>query len=77
MAGHSVLAEAFDLGIAHAVEVVVGRIVLTHVIHAKKVELPLPPAALGRTMQPRLSASFPLAQRRGVARILRVSIYAR
>src|SRR5689334_10849283 len=63
MAGHGVLLEVRDLGVAHAIEIVVGGIVLAHVIDAKREVLAIASAPFRSAMRSRPAAPLPLARR--------------
>ena len=52
VAGQGVLLEGLDVGVLHAVEVVVGRVVLADVVGAEEVELALAPRPLGARCSP-------------------------
>ena len=63
MADHAVLLVGLDLGVAHAVEVIVGGVELAHVIEAEQIILPLVAPAARRAMRARGLAALPLASR--------------
>src|SRR5690606_18220907 len=58
-----------DLGIRHAVKVVVGAVVPPDVLRAERIELTIPTAADGRPVAARLGAALPLAARPLMLRI--------
>ena len=58
MTRQGVLAETVDLGVAHAVEVIVFLIVLPHVVHAEVEIFTIAAAALRRLVGPGLSQPF-------------------
>src|SRR5262245_6416256 len=60
---NAVFLVGLDIGIAHAFEVIVGRIELAHVVETKEVILSLPSPPLGCAMEPRQLAAAPLADR--------------
>ena len=64
MAGQRVLAEIIDLGVAHAVEIIVLVIVLADVIHAEVEVLAVAATAFRRLMRTGLIAALPLAAMR-------------
>ena len=64
MSGQGILAEAVDLGIAHAVEIIVILIVLTDVIHAEVEIFAVAATTFRRLVRTRLLAALPLAERR-------------
>jgi hypothetical protein len=61
VAGEGVLLEILHLAVVHAIEVVVGGIVLAHVFHAEEVILAVLAAAARGAMVARFLAAFPLA----------------
>ncbi len=52
MTGHGVLLEVLDFPVVHAVEVVVGGVVLANVIDAEEIVLPVAPAPARRPVSP-------------------------
>ena len=72
VAGDAILLVGLDIGVAHALEVVVRGIELPHVVKAEQIIFAFVTATPGGAVAPRSRAASPLAGRRLLARSLLV-----